>query len=219
MFYSTERVINTVGKYEWVRLFNIDNSSNNALGFKRTEKVTKSILVDVESIKRSAASSTKSDSAKLDIGGVFEIMKVDFSGKIEEEIKSSMESTLTSKNKTEIIVEKTVEYTVEPGKKGVLYQLRFHGAGLSYADEVSTHPNHRPDVQIEIKVREYWFLQNINVIYGENYNDPRPNGVIKVNEGVGNPDINTGYGGKYVYLEPEWTQSGVSSFNSISIGL
>lgn len=121
-------------------------------------------------------------------------------------VSSTTETTRETSTKTERTEEKSVH--VGPGDKLFFYQQTFTGPGIYFeldATSVTSQKkdrNERQDVDIIVESKQVRFIELMDVAYGEHESDV-PEGRIRAFNDISD-DINHGFGGKYVWLNPIW---------------
>lgn len=202
------------GQYYWERIYYIDNRGRDN-PYKETRKITKTITTSYSDLKQSITESSIKSSLSLDVGGVFDIITASVKGSLDTELKTSYQSTVEQKSETKESEELIREFTVGANSIGEMFRLIYKGPGVTYATgTISTNGTIPYDkVVINCSVRQIPLIKDIQVVYTQQSID-RPQNLITETSG-GSPDINNGFGGKYVWLVPIWTSSKDESVTNI----
>jgi len=145
----------------------------------------------------------------VDVSGVLDVVGIGFKSSVEHSITKAYQSTVEKKMEITSSRKMTEVFVVGPKSKMRVYRLIFSGPGITYATEtVSTNPKPMKDVLISCTVKQKLFLKDIRVVHSSSASQ-RPRDLIEDNL-MKKHDINSGFGGKYVWLVPVWTTSKVS---------
>jgi len=205
--------VNLCGKYYWELMFDIDNTTNSG-SIKREVQVECEISMSYEDMVRSLDSKTIAASMGFHAGGIFKILDIGVKGELNTEVKSEYEKMAKNQSTFRKKTTKTDTYEVGPKSSLRLYRLIFNGPGVSYAtDTLSTSEKAMDDVIIEVKGKLLPVLKDIEVVYTKD-SVSRPDDLIQEARGL-NADINSGYGGDFVWLKPIWTDDVTKAVTSI----
>lgn len=115
----------------------------------------------------------------------------------------------------------TVEYNIGPGDKLYFYQQVFSGPGIVFAldtTSVTSHqkgPDDDQDVEIVVVSSPIRFIDFLDTVYGDRESGAPEDRVLTL--GGGSEDINHGFKGKYVWLQPRWTYDTTAAATSFDI--
>lgn len=197
------------GRFYWELLYHIDNRGQNN-PYKETRKITKTVTTSFSELKDSVQKKSINTDTSLDVGGVFDIISVSVKGSISTEVSSSYQTTINQKTESTVTEELTREFTVGADSIGEMYRLVYEGPGVRFATGTISTDGKRPldKVFITCTAQQVPLIKGIKVKYTDQ-SITRPENIITETNG-GDPDINRGFGGYYVWLIPEWTGKKVS---------
>lgn len=206
--------ITVEGQYYWERIYYIDNRGQNN-PYKETRKITKSVTTSYSDLKKSIVDSSIKSSLNLDVGGVFDIITASVKGSLDTELTTSYQSTVERKSETHVTEELTREFTVGANSIGEMFRLVYKGPGVTYATSTISTDGKLPQdkVFITCRVKQIPLIKDIQVVYTDQSVE-RPQNLITESTG-GSPDINKGFGGKYVWLVPVWTSNADKAVTNI----
>ncbi|KAI4247439.1 MAG: hypothetical protein L6R40_001387 [Gallowayella cf. fulva] len=202
------------GKLRWETIWYHDNSTNPQ-GWQKDEyekKIVRSLRISQfnESTRTRIEDTKQSSSVSATVGASYGPVSASVTGShsASKEITDTYIGTIRQQKDVTIEVTTTEKHTyfVGPGGKGGLYQAYFSAPGIDVSlQQVQTLPAQpeAEEIQIILKMQELKFLSDIQVIYTDNVND-KPWDTIREVTGQ-NEDINSGFGGKYVWLKPIYT--------------
>lgn len=205
--------ITVEGEYYWERIYYIDNTNQNN-PYKETRKISKSVTTSYSDLTKSVMEAAIKTSMSLDVGGVFDIITVGVKGSLDTELTTSYQSTIERKTETTVTEVLTKEFTVGANSIGEMFRLIYKGPGVTYATGTVSSNGSLPldKVFITCRVRQTPLIKDIRVMYTSQSID-MPENVITDTFG-GSPDVNKGFGGKYVFLVPVYTSNKVSYFHT-----
>jgi len=188
-------------------LFDIDNS-NNSGSYKKTIEYETSLTQSYSNLQKDSMEAATKMGVGLDVSGVLDIFSIGFKSSVDQSITIAYESTVEKKMESKSSKKVTEEFEVGANSRMIIYRLYYSGPGVTYATEtVSSDPKPMDDVLINCNVQQKPLLKNINVVYSD-LASHRPSDLL--DDAIhGNPDVNSGFGGKYVWLVPVWTTSKV----------
>ena len=217
------KTISIEGKYKWSLLLNIDNSQNTA-SYKRTikKKIIKDIVIEdlYEKIFEKSEKKLLCKKYNLDLSATYKIIAGSISINSENEKlmlideKYKQISNYNYKIHQEYEKEEIIE--VGPQSKFKLYQLEYSGPGLHYkTDIISSEPCSIDHVFIDVNIEEVLFLKSIDVVYTKQEIE-RPDSIIKEINNL-SADINSSFGGIYVWLVPIYTKNCEEALTDIDV--
>ncbi|KAI4101306.1 MAG: hypothetical protein LQ339_005104 [Xanthoria mediterranea] len=191
------------GKLRWVEIWFVDNSSNpNGHQVKKSEtKIVRSLRVSQfnESTKTPIENTKQSSSVKM-------LQLVHLTALCPRASQGTSHSPRRSPIPIPVLPGSKKTYYVEGYGKLGLYQAYFSAPGVDLSLDVTVTSGFKPaahEVPLVLKMQEQKFISHIQVIYTDNVND-KP--VDNIREITGqNEDTNSGFGGKYVWLKPIYT--------------
>lgn len=220
-----EHVLPLTGEYSWERLDHISlvNSSSSAAEYEITlvERETLSKKQLLEHVVRQTKDISFESSQGVKIGSgelLAKLISVEVKGDDTHKVATQYyEDTrfLSEEDTTkESSRERKYTVTVAPGDAMSVYQLKFHGPGVTISCEnhqvvvqsgpAPIEPNHQVELLVCYGIRPNQFLSNLTV---EAYTDDHVSseGTI-VQEGFGESnDINRKFKGKFTYLRKHFT--------------
>ncbi|KAL8685189.1 MAG: hypothetical protein Q9224_005920 [Gallowayella concinna] len=206
--------IPVTGKLYWVELWFRDNSTNpKGTQVVDTEmKVVRTVSISRfnESIKNTVETTKNSFSVGAEVGASYGPV----SATVKSEFLASKEIQdtygYTVREQQDMSVQTTIKdsrgYNVEGHGKLGLYQAFFSAPGVVVSLTQTRTGGETPaaqDVTFDLKLQELQFIKEIQAVYTDNPND-RPFDCLHEITGQ-NEDINSGFGGKYCYLKPIFT--------------
>ncbi|KAL9094974.1 MAG: hypothetical protein Q9163_006532 [Psora crenata] len=211
---SNNIIVPVTGKLYWVEVWFRDNSSNPE-GSQVVESETKvvrtvSISRFNESTKQTIENTKQSASASATIGASYSVV----SASVTTEISASKEITdtysFTVREQKDISTEDTVidktKYEIKAHGKLGLYQAYFSAPGVDVSLNQTRTGGSMPasqDVELNVEMQEIRLLADIKVVYRSHYTDRPFNCIHEI--GDRSEDINCGFGGDYVFLNPIYT--------------
>ncbi|KAL8721626.1 MAG: hypothetical protein Q9225_001715, partial [Loekoesia sp. 1 TL-2023] len=211
---ANDIIIPVTGSLYWVEIWFRDNSSNpdGVQVVESEKKVVRSVKISQfnESTKEAIENTKQSASAKAEVGASYGVV----SATVSTEISASKEITdtysYTAREQRDMSVEETTidrtKYEIKGHGRLGLYQAYFSAPGIDVSLSQSRTGGSKPpseDVKLEVRMHKLDFISSLEAVYTDNGND-RPfdclHEITRQNE-----DINSGFGGKYVYLKPVYT--------------
>ncbi|KAF8535215.1 hypothetical protein BDD12DRAFT_753239 [Trichophaea hybrida] len=197
------------GIFYWKLVFDYHNTNNAGSITHSYRCKTIERFCCTTFLEKSQESLSREQRQRLDlnfeIGSAFKI----FSANVDyqyEEINHFLSTTVRAQEDTNReTISELERKCVGPQSKLSLYQRYFVAPGITIACDVhSTIKQPDQQVRIDVMMQPVEFVSGIKVVYGDSEFE-KPYDCLKDLHG-GSSDINAGFGGKYVWLVPEWTK-------------
>ncbi|KAA8651011.1 hypothetical protein EYZ11_010971 [Aspergillus tanneri] len=212
------------GLYKYSLLQEVHNPNNTDASFERT--IDTSYEITRSTFLEHTSSETKTESHTTNVGfeagasyGIVEA-KVSASSETSSQLETAFSSLQRISTEETIKETKSTKqsFTIGKGDTYTIYERIFTAPGINvHTNAVVAGPNKPKETEIEytVTLQENRFLKDIKVQYGDNeFSEPQD--AIKL---VGNAkaDVNKGFGGKYVWLVPVWTNKVSEACSNVGI--
>ncbi|KAL8672884.1 MAG: hypothetical protein Q9168_002668 [Polycauliona sp. 1 TL-2023] len=216
------------GKLFWKQLWYRNNTSNPEGQQVETskEKIVRNVSISEfnESIKSTVLDTKQSSSASATVGASYGPVSasVTATASYSKEITDTFIGTIRQQKDISINEEFSYEHTyiiAGNGKLG-LYQAFFSAPGMEVSLTNTVTNEFQPpaeDIEIKMIMEEKRFLSDIQVVYTDSTNN-KPFDNIREYTGQ-NEDINSGFGGKYVWLKPIYTNQVSQALTEVRIAV
>ncbi|KAG6872773.1 hypothetical protein C0995_006693 [Termitomyces sp. Mi166 len=214
---SSKVTLTITGRYTWELVFDYDNSGNSGEithSYEFIRSGSYSSTTFNETVSSEARKLAESGSIQLETGASYGPVSASVAVGYEtsNEVNTMLENTTSVQSEQTVSwsVKETREYTVGSYSRLILYQRNFYGPGMRVqesafrttsvplpADEMEE------EVLINLELEPKIFISGMTVVYADRASDA-PGDRVRDWFG-GSDDINYSFGGKYVWLVPQWT--------------
>ncbi|KAE8153778.1 hypothetical protein BDV25DRAFT_14601 [Aspergillus avenaceus] len=213
------------GKVFYQLLDEINNPKDSTVTKEVTTKISRSITRSTfqQTSSEVAKKEASSASTSVEVGAAYKVL----SGSVKAGYETSTEVTTTLSQLYKIEEEEHVEYeetttrtfNIGAGHRYFIYQEVFQAPGI-YVRTGTIKAGDNLDVsektvEFVVEMEPIRFLQDIAVKYGDDAFSKPSDSIYTINNENG--DVNSGFGGKYVWLVPKYTTKLAEACTSVDI--
>lgn len=201
----------------WVNVWHADHRTGG--DGELVVHIEESLTVNVEALRQSLADATVRENTAGEV-------KMEFLGLVSEGASASISTEMCTRLEESVRESKNAQHRrscqlnvrVRSGEALAIYQLHLEGGGVHMGlNRFETRPLHEmpeePLVYLDFNVLNRLYLRDVAVRLQDH---ELPIGGDELGAGCGR-DVNRGFGGKFVYLVPEWTADPSQAVSEIKV--